>query len=62
MVKIVKADVKTEKKKVSRKEIKMAAETAGKIKGIWNEDKWKNKSSTDVADYLRERTQRRYVR
>ena len=62
MAKIIKADEKVIKKNISKKNILEAIKAAKKIKGIWNDKEWKNKSSVEIVDYLRERSQKTYVR
>ncbi|KKQ42644.1 MAG: hypothetical protein US60_C0015G0055 [Microgenomates group bacterium GW2011_GWC1_37_8] len=57
MAKIIKADKSTTKLKGRRKDIEKAIKMAGEIKGIWNDKKWKNKSSVEIANYLRQKTQ-----
>lgn len=62
MVKIIKADKSQEKKQISKKVIRKSIRLAGNIKGIWNESEWENKSSLEIVDILRQRSQRTYVR
>ena len=62
IAKIVKVDKTTKKKSTSKKDIEAAIKAARKIKWIWNDKKWKNKSSVEIANFLRERSQKTYVR
>ena len=58
MVKIIKADAKPKKKNYSTKERDKAIK---ELAGIWK-GRWKGMTSVEVADMLRERSQKRYVR
>lgn len=63
MVKIIKVDkLRPQRKIKSRKNKEKVIKLIRKIKGVWNENKWKNKSSVEIVNFLRERSQRRYVR
>lgn len=55
MAKITKADKTGAKTKTSKKNIEKAIKMAGKINGIWNDKRWKNKSSVEIANYLRKK-------
>lgn len=56
MVKIIKVDKPTRLKlKDRKKNIEKAIKLASEIDGIWNDKKWKNKSSVEIARYLREK-------
>jgi len=62
MIKLIKADIKSKGKPFNKKNNKKLLKFAGKIKGIWSEENWKNKSSTEVVNFLRGRSQKTYVR
>ena len=62
MAKITKADKTATKTKRSKKDIEKALKLARSLDWIWNDKEWKNKSSIEIADFLRERSQRTYVR
>ena len=55
MVKIIKTDKVVTKKKASKKDVEKALKLARSISWIWNDKKWKNKSTIEIADYLREK-------
>lgn len=55
MAEVIKAGKSKKKKNIKKVNIEKAIKMAGKIKGIWNDKKWKNKSSVEIADYLREK-------
>lgn len=58
MVKVIKADKVEKKKEYSTKEREKAIK---ELAGIWK-GRWKGMTSVEVADMLRERSQKRYVR
>ena len=62
MAKITKTDTSTRTKKPTKKDIGKEIKLAASVKGIWNEKKWKEKPSIEIVDFLRERSQRTYVR
>lgn len=55
MVKVIKADKTTIKAKVSKKDVEKALKLARSIKWIWNDKKWRNKSTIEIANYLKEK-------
>lgn len=56
MIKITKADQTTVKsKKVVKKDIEKAIKLARSIKWIWDDDKWKDKTTEEIAELLAER-------
>lgn len=65
MAKITKADKTAKKRKFSAKERKKAVEKAikmaSKIDGIWNDKKWKDKSSVEIVNYLRKKAWRSHA-
>ena len=55
MAKIVRADESTITTRNKKKNIQKALKLARSIKWIWDDKKWKNKSSVEIANYLREK-------
>lgn len=62
MVKIIRADKLNTKPKIKYQDIKKILQRVSKIEGIWNSKKWNSKSSVAIAEFLRERSQTKYVR
>ena len=55
MAKIVRADESSITTRNKKKNIQKALKLARSIKWIWDDKKWKNKSSVEIANYLREK-------
>jgi antitoxin (DNA-binding transcriptional repressor) of toxin-antitoxin stability system len=62
MAKIVKAEEKTVNLKKKKFDIKKAIQEAKKIKGIWNDPEWKDKSSVEIVNYLRNKAWNSHAR
>ena len=65
MAKIIKSEKTTKKKAFSAKErrkaIEKAIKMAGKIDGVWNDERWKDKSSVEIVNYLRKKAWRSHA-
>ncbi|OGG19328.1 hypothetical protein A3D78_06175 [Candidatus Gottesmanbacteria bacterium RIFCSPHIGHO2_02_FULL_39_14] len=61
MVKIIKADKVTKRKIKNKKALAKVFKLITEINGIWTKNGWKNKSSIEIVDFLRKRSQKKYV-